>query len=293
MKNALNLAEQVALLRTRGLVMGDDDATSTAARLFLYGTNYYRFSGYARYFQIAPGRGDDRYRAGTSFAQIRDLYEFDLQLSRLLFDGLAEIEVVFRGRFAYELATRLTTPCDYLDRPTYLQEFTQNGTDLRERLVEKISRELERSKEPFISHHIKKGKRVPIWAAVEALSFGTLSQMFDLIENVAVVDAVGKSLSLPRTIAPGTFHSLAVLRNICAHHGRIWNRVPARAVPVRQVLVRERLQNVDNRSAFAWAVVVADLVDTIRKTATYSAALYDFLDEYPEASQGLRHPRLT
>lgn len=72
-KPSLSVGEQVALLARRGLVI-DDEAASTA---FLTAHNYYRFSGYARYFQQAPHLGDDNFCPGTTFDEIRAIYEAD------------------------------------------------------------------------------------------------------------------------------------------------------------------------------------------------------------------------
>ena len=53
-KPRLDWGAQVSLLRSRGLVIDDEQQ----CRAFLMGNNYYRFSGYARYFQKSPEYDD-------------------------------------------------------------------------------------------------------------------------------------------------------------------------------------------------------------------------------------------
>ena len=43
-----------------------------------------------------------------------------------------------------------------------------------EELVEKINKEITRYTEKFVKHYEMKGEPLPIWAAVEMLSFSTL-----------------------------------------------------------------------------------------------------------------------
>ena len=287
MKPATTLQEQLKSLRERGLEF-EDQATAR----FLYDNNYYRVSGYARYFQRDPGRGDNRYVDINSFDRIRQAYEFDCELSKLLFGGLADIEIVLRSRLAYQMASAFDDPTAFRQEDTYVEKFTDWGTDLRAVLLSDIERDISRSKERFIRHHVLRGEGVPIWAAVEALSFGTVSKMVELVDDLAVVDKIGKSFGLPRSTVSGTFHSLSTLRNICAHHGRIWNRTPARAVPVPTSL-RAKMNGATVRSPFAWIVVMEQLVDTVRGNDYFSSDVGELLSDFPEMIDGLKRPRDT
>ncbi len=67
LKPSLSWDEQVVLMVERGLAVADEFVCAG----FLAATNYYRFSGYARYFQKAPHLGDDDFRPGITFDEIR------------------------------------------------------------------------------------------------------------------------------------------------------------------------------------------------------------------------------
>lgn len=96
MKPSLTWDEQVALMVSRGLAVPDE----VACARFLAATNYYRFSGYARYFQQAPHLGDDDFRHGTTFGEIRAVYEADEALRTLLVVPLARVELMLRSHVA-------------------------------------------------------------------------------------------------------------------------------------------------------------------------------------------------
>ena len=112
MKPSLSWEEQVALLIQRGLVIFD---TNECAR-FLAVHNYYRFSGYMRYFQQAPHEGNNVFEPGTTFEEIREVYEADEALRLALMPRLARAEVLLRTLTAYTFAN------DHGPRGKYLEE---------------------------------------------------------------------------------------------------------------------------------------------------------------------------
>lgn len=188
-KPARTIAEQIDLLESRGLRLGAGERNRLPRLLMSHG--YYRLSGYWRYFQVAPHLGDDRFRPDAT---------------------LDDIE----------------SPTSYLRRDAYCaQVVARDGqiVELRDELLLDIRRELRRSKEDFIAHHRRRGVPVPVWAAVEALTFGAVSKIYRLIDDGDVRYSVAKSFGLDPKRTESTVRALAVLRNVCAHHGRLSNRV--------------------------------------------------------------------
>src|SRR5262249_12523932 len=90
----LSVADQVAQLETRGLVI----ANKAHAESFLRHINYYRFSGYCVAFET------DRhvFCDGVTFEHICDAYAFDLVLRDLVTEALEAVEVDMRATFAYQ-----------------------------------------------------------------------------------------------------------------------------------------------------------------------------------------------
>lgn len=174
-KPSLSWDEQVALLVERGLAVDDQAACAS----FLAATNYYRFSGYARYFQHAPHLGHDNFHGGTAFDEVRTVYEPDEALRTLLVQPLARVEVLLRAHTAYVIANAHGPRGRYLEADFY----TDAGT--KEPTVEACLRDLERSKERHILRYKNSNgsapdySDLPVWSAVEAWSFGTLSKCIE------------------------------------------------------------------------------------------------------------------
>lgn len=215
-KPSLSWDEQVALMVGRGLAVSD----KTACAQFLAVTNYYRFSGYARYFQQAPHLGDDSFRPGTAFDEIRAIYEADEALRAALVRPLARIELMLRSHVARVIAD------DHGPYGRFLEDFY---TDIggREPTVKSCLRDIDRSKDRHILRYRDTGgdcvdySKLPVWSAVEAWSFGTLSKAIERGAGGGLADSVATSTGIAKAGFAYRIRSLVYLRNRCAHHSRL------------------------------------------------------------------------
>jgi abortive infection bacteriophage resistance protein len=292
-KPATNIIEQIDLLKQRGLVGADVVVGSDEHRQlmrWLMNNSYYRLSGYWRYHQKHPHAGENWFVSG-SVAEVQAAYDFDTNLRSYLSEGLAVIEVTFRSRLAYFVATELA-PDAYLNPATYIDRVHgSSGVRLRDQLLDDIARDLERSKERFIAHHVDAGETVPMWAAVEAMSFGTVSKIYALLADTGIRTKVSKSFEVSSySLMRSVIRSLVTLRNTCAHHGRVWNRIPDIACPVLNPLKVESA-GVYQQTPWGWVVMVRHLVDRIRGDQQFSADLTGFLDRNTDMLDGLKYPR--
>lgn len=211
-------AQQVEVLAGRGMDMGDQEsAVATLRRL-----NYYRLSGYWYPFrkQTPAGRQDDFY-AGTRFSDVVALYEFDARLRAATFAALVPVELAIRALLGHELGR--IDPCAHLD-PSLLGPMARRG-DLYSKWVQRYEVELNQSREDFVEHHRQKyGGRLPVWAATELLDWGSLTYLYGFApRNVQDVVADACGLSAPQLTS--WLKALNLVRNTCAHHGRLFNRV--------------------------------------------------------------------
>lgn len=217
-KPFLTISQQIDHLRGNGLAIAPADIETVAA--FLADHNYYRLSGYFRYFQQQPIDGHNRFAEGTTWDQVRAAHDYDARLASVLRKGLARIEIVFRSQFAYLLA-KSTGPLGYLDESTYND--TPNGA--RAKLLKDVAEDVRRSSERFVRHYGIRGEELPIWAAVETLSFGTTSKMYGLVSDAdGVFKPLAQRLKVSHRASRQVLRAMVVLRNVCTHHNRIWNR---------------------------------------------------------------------
>lgn len=245
------------LVDERQLACPDLDAFAK----FLRRTNYYRFSGYARQFQRNPRYGDNRFIEGSCVDDIIDIMDLDDQLRRLLFRQLAVIEIGVRSVLAHELGRRYGSGAFYLDESSYLDLNDKPGA-----IVASIVKDLARSKSASIAHYAdasvcgddvaslaKRYRNVPIWAAIEVVSFGRLSNMIEYFSDRDSVKASAAVLSVQWDPFGSVIHSLSVLRNLCCHHGQIWHRRLDIQCPVQKKL---RPRNVPYDPAGPYAAIV-------------------------------------
>ncbi|MDN3311764.1 Abi family protein [Microbacterium oryzae] len=212
-KKSLSPAEHVELLASRGLAIQDPADCES----FLRAHNYYRFSGYARYFQRAPHYGDNQFKQGTSFDAIRNVYTGDAELRTVLAGALADAELVLRTHFTRVIAD------SYSPYGRYLQDDFYTEVGQGERTIDACMRDIERSKDRHIRRFLDNGDPLPVWSAVEAWSFGTLSKAIERADGGAVADAVASSMGVAKAGFAYRVRALVYLRNRCAHHSRLWN----------------------------------------------------------------------
>jgi abortive infection bacteriophage resistance protein len=207
----LSHADQVAQLVSRGLTV----AAPAAAAQFLSHVNYYRFSGYCLAFEGQR----HQFNAGCTFEEVRAAYDFDLVLRDILTDALEILEVDFRAAIAYHFGQR-HGGFGHIDPANFFKSFQY--ADWLDRLRE----EARRSSEQFIAHFRGKYAQfpdLPIWMAMEVMSFGALSKMFKGMHR-ADQRIIAHRYRLQPVDLVAVFHHLVYVRNLCAHHSRLWDR---------------------------------------------------------------------
>ncbi|MCT1607543.1 Abi family protein, partial [Nesterenkonia massiliensis] len=184
--------------------------------------HYYRLSGYWYPFRelTSAGRRDDFY-PGTRFSDVVALYEFDTRLRAVTFAALTPIELAIRALLGHELGR--IDPCVHLDA-SKLGATARQG-DKYSKWVKRYEHERNQSREDFVLHHEQKyGGRLPVWVATELLDWGSLTYLYGFapreVQNVVAGEC---GLSAPQLTK--WLKALNLVRNTCAHHGRLFNRV--------------------------------------------------------------------
>jgi abortive infection bacteriophage resistance protein len=215
-KPALTYQQQIAHLRSNGMVIADD----AQAEYWLRHVSYYRLSAYWLYFEHPKGSGGPRFKPGTTFEAVTALYDFDRILRRLTMRGTEHVEVALRGSWAYQMG-HLGNGHSYADASHY-----SNRSEFHDNLS-KLTSETGRSRETYIKHYrgaYDSPPLPPVWMVAEMLSFGQLSRWYSNLADRALRNKIAEPLGLPETVLVPLIGHVTDLRNICAHHGRLWNR---------------------------------------------------------------------
>lgn len=208
----LSVPDQLQKLITRGLVIANPDAAAD----FLSHINYYRFTGYGLVFE----QPRHSYLAGTTFEQVRQAYEFDRALRDLFTESIEVIELDLRTALAHTFGETYG-PFGHVDPLNFYSR-----TDHPEWLG-KLRAEAKRSRELFIDHYkvtYREFPDLPIWVATEVMSFGALSRMLEALNKSDLKRIASRYRLQPLTLV-SCAHHLVYVRNLCAHHSRLWDRV--------------------------------------------------------------------
>lgn len=221
-------AEQVDQLIARGmLVEHREKALDCLERI-----GYYRLSGYWFAFRERSGKlvlldeqgrkpkklkfetiALEPFKPGATFQNAVNLYIFDKQLRLLCMDALGKLD-----------------PFAYLNPALFHSDFSgkldrDSGLSRHHEWLGKHAQLIGRSKEEFVSHNKNKyGLPLAIWVACEVWDFGTMSTLFGGMRE-AEQDAIANQYGVSNGRIFATWlRSLNYLRNVCAHHSRLWNR---------------------------------------------------------------------
>lgn len=212
--------EQVDILVRRGMDIGDRDE----AIFLLQQVSYYRLSGYCYPFrEFKNSSRADTFFPGTRWRDVVDLYRFDSRLRTATFTALTPIELAIRAHLGHELGS--LDPLIHLD-PKKLGVTVDTPKEKKYNSWRKrYDRELESSREDFVKHHKQKyGGKLPVWAATEIMDWGSLTYLYEFSPR-SVQDAISSRCGLNAPQLHSWLKALNIVRNICAHHGRLFNRV--------------------------------------------------------------------
>lgn len=216
-KPALSTRQQVDLLIRRGMCIADRDN----AERHLEHINYYRLRAYWLPFEIERlSGGNHRFVDGTSFEAVLAIYDFDRRLRLLLMDAIERVEISLRTRFANVLSLR-HGPCAHEEPMHFRDRAFWLGCH------EELRKEYKRSRETFAAHYRKHYPELatpPLWVACELMTLGHLSRWLQNIRLPNDRQSIADAYGLDEQVLASFVHHLTIVRNHCAHHGRIWNR---------------------------------------------------------------------
>lgn len=229
-KRPLTLHQQVEKLQNRGLLIDDEQL----AERYLSNISYYRFRAYTYPFQdnTNPAADHKFKKDDIHFSDIVDLYCFDRRLRSLMFNAIEKIEVAVRAKIVQAYSEVTGNSHWFNDRSLYKHKevLDRNGqpTTAYDLLMKDIEGEIKRSNEDFIKHYYNKYANPPMppaWMTLEVLSLGTLSKLYQQLKKSPQKKAIAKQFGLNNDrVFANWLHAIAVWRNCCAHHSRIWNR---------------------------------------------------------------------
>lgn len=270
-KPPLSVPDQIRLLQGRGMLIADE---ARATRVLQH-INYYRLRAYWLPFETQPTDAEHAFRLGTDFDNVVGLYVFDRKLRVLLLEAIERVEIAMRTHWAQVLAER------YGSR-AYLQGQVFQNLAIYEACLQNVDDELRRSKETFVQHYRDKytqPSRPPIWAISELLTLGQFSKWLGNVKLRNDRQAMAHRLGLDEVVVCAFAHHLTHIRNLCAHHCRVWNRklTFTMTLPRRPADLAAQFNVAEDRRIYNTLVMLACCVRTITPDTTWPSRLQTLL----------------
>jgi len=277
-KPAISLQKQVSELKAKGLLFNDE----SQAEVTLSRISYYRLRAYTYPFQDNTSPKHP-FVQQISFEEIIELYKFDRKLRILVFDAIEKIEIALRTQIIYQFAMSYgshwqTDPNLYRDTARFTKHL---GT---------LQGEIDRSDETFIEHYHNKystPSQPPSWMSLEVASMGTLSKIYQNLKKGSEKQAVANSFGLPEiNIMENWMFCFSSLRNICAHHGRLWNRRMSAIVKLSYnttgtFLNKQEIKKIYPNKLYSVLCAVKYMLDQIDAANGFSNDLKILIDSCP------------
>ena len=270
-KSTLTLTEQVERLKSKGLKFKNvDNAIHCLSNI-----SYYRLRAYTFQFQSNDVEGQ-QFQEDITFEEIIEIYEFDAKLRLLIFKAIEKIEISFRAQIVYHYAQKHGSHWQ-------LNEHLFRDLDRYNKHIESLKKEIDRSSELFIEHYKSKYSdpiEPPSWMSFEVISFGLLSKIFQNLkkgpEKIMLTHYYGLN---DVSVLENWMLCINILRNICAHHGRVWNRrlnnIKLPTNPTYQFLSKSSIYR---NKLYATLSCIEYLLNIIHQESTFNKCLKDLIN---------------
>ncbi len=213
-KTPKTFKEQVQLLKKRNLYIEDE---VRAERILTY-ISYNRLSNY--WFPLLKEPKErEIFKDGAKFITAFRLYQFDSEFRTITFQAIEQIEIAIRTQIIYHFSHKYESGFWY-DNPDAFKSYT-----FYLKLLNKISANTDETKQEFIVKYKAKYSQYlpPAWKSFELLTFNSLLSILKNISNYKDLIPISKSLKLNHKVLVSWVESFVYVRNICAHHSRLWN----------------------------------------------------------------------
>lgn len=216
-KPFLTYDQQLQKLTYKGLSISNYDSAKEALKEISY---YSLISGYKTLFKDTFS---ERYRRNTSFDEIIALYHFDEELRALFLKHILHIERKIKSLVSYYFCeVHGENQQEYLSLNNYT--VTRQNSHDAQRLIDTLRGIVTLpSHYKYIEHYAIHYQNVPLWVAMNAITFGQLSKLYQYLPN-SIQSKISREY---QHISERQLHQflrvLTSCRNVCAHSERLYS----------------------------------------------------------------------
>ena len=201
-----------------------------------------------------------------------------------MLDAIERIEISLRAQWANVIAIKYG-PFAHENVSLFKdQNIWQTGYD-------ELVKEYTRSKETFAEHfHTKYSnlKSPPIWVSSEMMMLGQLSRWLKNLSLPKDRQLIADAYKIDEKILISFLHHLSIVRNHCAHHGRIWNRKFSlkMQLPYNPAYLNSSLNLKENRRLYNTLTMLAYFFSHCNIDSDWVEKIKRLIKNYPQINLG-------
>lgn len=247
----------------------------------LKSVNYYRLSGY-----LFPYRqkNTDTFLSGTTLDVVWNTYTFDRQFRLIIMDAIERVEVSVKTYLTYHF-THEYGPFGYAipeNLPNLKGPFDKFYQDIRN--LYKMNDRTHKYRELFIEHFFAKysDKQPPLWMVIEMMSFGLFLTFYNGV-NVSLKKQIADEYEVHDKVFASWLISIHSIRNICAHHGRLWNRTLGYKPVIPNKMPEWHIPfSPGNEKIFCILLILKSLLKIVAPQSSWPVRVENLFNQYPQ-----------
>lgn len=241
--------------------------------------NYYYFSVYRKL--LIEKKNNEKH----SFSDCYDIYNFDNYLKQNISHFTRKIELLVKSSFTNSICSNYEG--EYFKADCYLDPKLYSKYANYKEAIYLLESKVSKSKSSYMKHHKKKKNyKFPLWVLIEELTFGEMTYLTELFKEeireqwkeLLLQDREFESVMFKNNFESkliSWFSSSLYIRNICAHHSRLYGafldiRTPSFWTSDMQKLKKYGLKKNNNATVFAHLLAIKNIlslqdIETIRE----------------------------
>lgn len=271
-KPPLTYEQQIQQLQERKLIINN----VPRAKHLLESISYYRLSGY--WYPMLIDKKNHVFKPNSYFQSAFQLYSFDRELRVLVIRELEKLEVSVRAKLIYVISH--SHGSFWYDNSSLFRNHINHAKSLGN-----LETEYLRSDEEFISAFKDKytNSLPPSWMLLEITSFGTLSFLYSNLKPGRTKREIANYFGLNDRTFSSWLHSIVYLRNLCAHHSRLWNKTMSiqPVKPKRTTKIWLENDDIANNKVYYILSMMLYLMQTINPDNSIVKRLTALFEKYP------------
>lgn len=274
-KPALTIDQQIAFLRAKNLIIEDGDS----ARRHLTNIGLFRLKPYRKLFYR---NGEKTFRPDVHFEDVHSLYRFDRTLRNICMAALERIEVSIRTVISNVMSEQYG-PHWFLQKKVFVPDYylQRYGSLLKNIDFCSGKKDPERGNPASRSYYVEYSDppHPPSWVIIEVMTMTSFSKIYMNIRKTKYKKRISGNYGFDKDDFGTWYHAMSLMRNICAHHDRFWNRkLKARATNV----ARYTHDGVPLQTSYTNLCILWGFLKTIDPDATWNQTLYQHISSFED-----------